>query len=708
MVLSKLLLKYKLADKHQISHAMAAQKKASQSGNPMPLGQILVAQGALSQDRLDYLIALERFMRVRQADRSFCAMAVKKGFLNSDKIEQAMQLQLAKFKKGGTIQRISQVLTENGILGQRAVAEINALLEAGRDMAGESDKAPASDMPLTGLQSEASLSSNVRCTAEPSAGDKRGGVNAGLYFRICVKDDMTEAFLTQVAKPPPEMKVTDLKMLIEGTGIKHGVTSNAELEAYLKNENPPPEWVFARCTPPKLPVDGKVEYFFDTDPIKVGTAKAGGKIDFRERGERPVVETDALLAKRTPSAKGSPGIDITGQPIPVDNPKEAKILVGAGVRINDTKTEAYAKVAGFPQLTSYGKLFVHEELVIQGDVNMETGNVNFEGSINVHGVVEDGFTIRGGNLSANEIRKANVEVTGDVVVFGGLVGARIISDGNVRARYVHGSTIHCAGDCVVEMLMVNSDIEASGAVLSKSGKILSSNVTARRGIEGGIIGSDKSKACRLRIGVDAKFEKKANALRETIEEKRKLREQTIEQIQSSNEDAHNLELKIGEWAQVQDRSMVEQRRAHNRIAELEAEDNFENDGEIRSLHAQMKSLLKRAKEAEEELEKLLDQQDLIKDEIAANSQPIKDLDAEIAQLNRELTDLTEWDASQPRDPVVKAHGQIMAGTEIQARFCATTLKTNANRVIIRETDTHANEDADRNAPRWQLSVVPLM
>jgi len=341
-------------------------------------------------------------------------------------------------------------------------------------------------------------------------------------FSLTVSQHKLEAHICPRGQVPVEISLGDIKELLAIKGIKYGIAEDTVITEYLKNRpiQKKPRKI-AEGKAPEPARDAKVKYHFDTDPSKIGTVKNGGIIDFKERGEIPQVKKGDVIAEKIPGMDGTPGIDVFGNPIPAPKPRDIKLRCGKGAETSEDGLKVLANLDGRPEISAYGKLSVWSELKISGDVGLETGNVDFAGNIDVRGSVLDGFSVRGGTLSAKEILKAEIDIAGDIVVRGGIIGARIKTGGSVRAKHVNGADIDVRGNVVVENELLNSNIDSSGACLIKSGKILSSSISAKKGIEANEIGSDTSNPCTLVVGLDERTRNEIDRIKEQITETRR-------------------------------------------------------------------------------------------------------------------------------------------------------------------------------------------
>ena len=240
-------------------------------------------------------------------------------------------------------------------------------------------------------------------------------------------------------------------------------------------------WLIAQGRSPRPGIDARVTYHFDIDPLKIGTVKTTGVIDFKDKGEISQVREGALLAEKIPLVNEEPGIDVYGQVLRVSEARDAVLRCGENTKLSDDGLKVLSTKGGRPALSADGRLSVYSELEIKGDIGLETGHVQFQGFINVRGAIQEGFQVRGGRLSAKEICKADVQIDGDIVVDGGIIGSKVMGKGNIKARYIHSSIVEAPGDLVVEKEVLHSKIDINGAFIAHSA--LASRISAKRGIK---------------------------------------------------------------------------------------------------------------------------------------------------------------------------------------------------------------------------------
>ena len=359
-----------------------------------------------------------------------------------------------------------------------------------------------------------------------------------------------------------------------------------------------------------------------------------------------------------------------------------------------------AEAGGRPEISADGKIFVFSEHKIAGDVDLKTGHVDFEGDIHVNGTVNKGFRVRGGSLTANEIVGADIDIRGDVMVTGGVIGATIRLGGNLRARYLHKTRVLAFGNVVLDKEVIDSDVETSGAFVVTNGPVLSSRVTAKKGIEVLQVGSRTSNPCVLTVGTDDRVKHEIQELQARTEEAREIQRARLEKNEALEAEKNAIALQLGEIAQLQDQCMVKKRQFEDKMEKIrQGGDNDllqKAEGFIKALDVEMR-------DRETTLEGFFSKEDGIDEAVAENTRKIREMDVRIETLEGEIEHLAEWARGEDPVPMVKVQGNIFPYTTIKARNTGLTLPEGQKGVLIKETRVLEPEDGKE----WCLRLSPL-
>ncbi|SFE71974.1 flagellar assembly protein A [Alteribacillus iranensis] len=188
-----------------------------------------------------------------------------------------------------------------------------------------------------------------------------------------------------------ELTVQDIEQELRDQNISYGINQEA-IESACKSDKEQ-RFVIAEGEPPTHGTDGTLMYQFELQPQKVAPKLLdGGTVDFRESTYIPTVQPKETIAYIIPPERGKDGTDIYGESIKANDGKPVSLQEGEGIQYIATENRIIATKAGRPHAENTGST-VHLSIVPKyehnGHVNMESGNVQFDGDIIIHGNVED-------------------------------------------------------------------------------------------------------------------------------------------------------------------------------------------------------------------------------------------------------------------------------------------------------------------------------
>jgi len=265
------------------------------------------------------------------------------------------------------------------------------------------------------------------------------------------------------------------------------------VEKQLLEDNPQ-EITIAKGVKPKDGEDGYIEYKFDMSakPQFIADPKDGKSIDYKNSMQVALVNVGDVLATVIPPTNGEPGEDVNGLPIEAKPGANARYFLGEGVEEKDGNVVVTA--AGTPGVQD-DVIMIRRSYVLQSDVDLSTGNINFPGTVIIHGNVTDGFeVISEENVVINGlISGAKVKAKGYIKCAGGIQGkekAEILAGSFVAATFVSAATIVAEGDVLITKDILHSNISCLGE-LRLGGSLIGGVSTAFKGVEcGSDLGSE--------------------------------------------------------------------------------------------------------------------------------------------------------------------------------------------------------------------------
>ena len=442
--------------------------------------------------------------------------------------------------------------------------------------------------------------------------------------------------------------------------ISNGILDDEAIEAWLAKSSVE-KIVIAEGQEPIHGHDGEIKFHFETNFTNPGKINEDGSIDFRERGNIPYVSKEDLLAQKTPAQESKPGISVSGTPIPVDEVIDPVFDAGPGTELSEDGLSIHAVIEGQPHLDAMGTISVNSKLTIPGDVDFETGNINFKGNIIVKGMIKEGFTVKGINLTAQEIEGGTIDLSGDLNISAGIADSNISIHGNIYAKFINHSNIMGFGNLVISKEIIDSDIMLSGSCQNEAGHIISSRITAKLGIEAGKIGTSSSKPVKLKVGVDEHIEILKEQAVEALEASVSKSNLLKDEIKRLEDEDQELYLVITEKAHIQDRAQLE-------IKKLE---NAQTEGDKIK---EMKKRNEKTKNAEQELNTIFQTQNKIAKQIEQIKNQITVWEVKNKNLVIEKKTLKEFSKKDSPLPVVTVAKTITQDSIIRAPHSYIMLK----------------------------------
>ncbi len=677
--IGQLAVRLQMLTQAQVQTALAqADEAASPKQQP---GQLFLELGLLKKNQLNYLLRVMDFAAERLADRRFGDIAIARGWVTQEQIEAVFKRQEQHFAKQQQAVMIGELLVREGLLTEE---QRDAILHEQRRLREQAEllqkvDATAPSNPAPAQQAQA---------ADDAAAAANTLIETDTYL-MTVSPDRLQAFVTLIASEQrPELEA--LRTQISEAGIKSGIDSQA-VARLCEGDTPAGEAVrIAQGTPAKPGQDGFIEYLFDTAPLKPGTEADDGSIDFKERGKVPEVAIGETLARRTPAVAGENGLDVFGQRVRVKKSLNPRLWARQGAKVSEDRLTIIATAAGQPRVSATGTVSVFTDYVIDGDVDYETGHVDYGGRVVTNGTVRSGFRVHCGELVAREIEAAEVKVQGNIILYGGIMGASVEAGGRIKTNYIRKATVNGLDDIIVRSEILDSKVTCGKALMAQRCVIYNSEVSAKEGIFAKQIGTEASPPCKLTVGNDDSANQAIAAKQEAIA----AQEQEIATFEARTESlkAHiqTLNDDIQHNAQIQDRGEL---RRHELQAAIEA------GTATAATETELAQLQDDIAAANQKLDELFADQDETTQAYDAIPGQIEQCRQTITNLLEEIDQLQEWLENNPGNPLVQASEHLLTGTVIQTPHVKTTIKQDHGRVTLTE---HQSQD-ERGNTVWRIA-----
>lgn len=252
--------------------------------------------------------------------------------------------------------------------------------------------------------------------------------------------------------------------------------------------------------------DAKIEYSFKTNLRAKPTMREDGSVDYFNLNIINHVKKGDQLAVLIPEDPGDPGENIYGEILKPHGVKTKKLVAGKNTKLSEDGLILTAEADGHVTLKE-GKVTVSNVIQFE-NVDVSTGNIDYDGSVEVKGTVASGFSIKAG---ANIIVKGIVEgaaltAGSDIILEKGINGmakGEVKAGGNIITKFIENAKVTAKGSINADCIMHST--VASGTEITVSGKkgfIVGGKVTATDKITANILGSEMGANTVVEVGAD--------------------------------------------------------------------------------------------------------------------------------------------------------------------------------------------------------------
>ena len=249
-----------------------------------------------------------------------------------------------------------------------------------------------------------------------------------------------------------------------------------------------------------------------------------GRADYKDLNLFVLAKENQTLAIRIPQTKGTPGKNILGEVVAAQNGRPCPLPEGKNTKVVGERL--IATVNG--QIVDTGsRISVEPRLELKGGVGVQTGDIDFDGSVQIKGDVEQGFTVKAtgdieikGSINGAYVSGRNVYITGGVT---GADRAKVYAEQDVRTAFAENALIEAAGDIYIADIALHSQIRAGKRLImeEKHGQITGGHAVAGELVSVKVIGNASSVVTKVSVGVDPTLQKEYVALRQEYKEAKK-------------------------------------------------------------------------------------------------------------------------------------------------------------------------------------------
>lgn len=347
------------------------------------------------------------------------------------------------------------------------------------------------------------------------------------FYQLTVSEDGMEAYVRFV--PPSgsggRLTLDDFMSDMKYSNIIFGLETEVLRTHFSTAGMYCTDILVAKGQKPVQGEDARIEYCFDTDMHRRPAQREDGSVDYFHITTINQCRKGDLLAQIIPEKHGTAGHDIYGKEIKPREVHKAYLKYGRNMELSEDKLSLISLVDGHVSLVD-GQVFVSDVYKVKG-VDVSTGNLDFEGSIQVDGDVAENFEVKaGGNVVVNGlVEGARIIAGGSIIISKGMNGMQkgyLKAGGDIVVKYLENVRAVSGGYLQAEAIM-HSKVSAGGEVYvdGRKGLIVGGHVQAGVKLTAKNIGAGMGATTILEVGVNPLIKTQYSRMQKAMEDHNK-------------------------------------------------------------------------------------------------------------------------------------------------------------------------------------------
>lgn len=346
----------------------------------------------------------------------------------------------------------------------------------------------------------------------------------GEFYRLQIASDAMNATARfyPASETGARMSAEEVVKDLQYKGIKFGVQTKL-LQTFFKSEGVYcTDIVVAKGVPPRQGEDARIEYYFNTDVHAKPAMKEDGSVDYFNLNVVNHCKKGELLARLIPEDPGDYGCNIMGGRIKPRDVRKAVLKYGNNIELSEDRKTLTSMVNGHVSLIDEN-VFVSNVYEVE-NVDTATGNIDFEGSVQVNGNVASNFSVKAqGNVIVNGVVEgAYIEAGGDIIIARGMNGmgkGKLKAGNNIVAKFLENASAEAEGYVSTDSIL-HSNVSAGTeiTVTGKRGFITGGRVQADEKIDVKTLGAVMGASTIVEVGVNPQLKRQHQNLQKEIAE----------------------------------------------------------------------------------------------------------------------------------------------------------------------------------------------
>jgi len=279
---------------------------------------------------------------------------------------------------------------------------------------------------------------------------------------ILVSDDRMSVSMMVYAPSGGGSDITEEMVYeaLEQKGICFGIDRN-KITGVVSGQQYMQMVMIAGGEPARNGEDGHIKDYFPRKAQIKYASKGNGGIDFKSTNLIHNVKKGDVVCDITPPTEPEDGMDVYGQPVRGKKGTMPPIPQGKNIVYSGDRDRLLAACEGNLTFRS-GRFHVENVFTVSGNVDNSVGNIDFTGSVVIHGDVLEGYSVKAkGDITVMGIVEgARLSAGGDILLHKGMRGMRtgvLEAEGDITAKFLEDCNIYSKNNIQAEYI-INSEV----------------------------------------------------------------------------------------------------------------------------------------------------------------------------------------------------------------------------------------------------------
>jgi len=336
--------------------------------------------------------------------------------------------------------------------------------------------------------------------------DRYASMNEEICVTVSADEMKAVARFYPSSNQPTYLDKDDILRILNNQGIRE--IQEEALNAFIRDREYCKDYIIAEGTPMIPGKDAKITYYFNLTPNTRPKLNEDGSVNFHELDNINRVKCGDVLVTLEKEEYGVPGRNVYGTILAPGKVKTLRLKYGKGVLLSEDGLSLVSQMDGHVMLTVDDKVVVSNTYIIEGNVDVSTGDIRYDGNVRVKGHVCTGFTIiAAGDVEIEDVVEgAKIIAQGQIILKRGIQGMGkgiLQAQGAIVTKFIESASVLTNSSITAESILY-SQVSAKGEihVSGKKGMIVGGHVRSTTLIDTQIAGSAMGGNTILEVGMD--------------------------------------------------------------------------------------------------------------------------------------------------------------------------------------------------------------